>query len=494
MSIEQQEQALSEQRTIRRDKLAALRNNGMDPFLMTRFDKDAMAADIVAQYDALEGKTVSIAGRMLSRRIMGKASFVHVLDESGELQLYFRRDDIGVESYQAFKDLDIGDIVGATGTVFKTRTGEISVHVYAWALLSKALIPLPEKFHGLRDTDARYRMRYVDLIVNREVKEAFIMRSRIISTMRAYLDQNGFMEVETPILQTEAGGATARPFITHHNTLDMDLYLRIATELHLKRLIVGGFEKVYEIGRIFRNEGMDTRHNPEFTTVELYQAYTDVMGILRLTEEMIAHVADTVLCGQTTVSFGGHDINLCPPYRRCTMNEIVKEVCNVDFLLLSDEQAREAARSIDLEDIKGNMSCGQCLYAAFEQRIEPVMIQPTFVLDYPVEVSPLAKRKPDDARLTERFEFFVAGHELANAFSELNDPIDQHERFMQQAKARQEGDDEAQMMDEDYVNALEYGMPPTGGLGIGIDRLCMLLTGQTSIRDVILFPTMRPKA
>ncbi len=320
------------------------------------------------------------------------------------------------------------------------------------------------------------------------------MRSSILSAMRTYLDRRGFMEVETPILQTEAGGATARPFITHHNTLDMDLYLRIATELHLKRLIVGGFEKVYEIGRVFRNEGMDTRHNPEFTMVEMYQAYTDVVGMLELTQDLVAHIADAVLCGKTMVQYGENAIDLRPPYRRCTMNESVRDACGVDFMALTDDEARKTAKSIGLEEIKGNMNCGQCLNAAFEQRVEPTLIQPTFVLDYPVEVSPLAKRKENDPRITERFEFFVAGHELANAFSELNDPIDQYERFILQAKARAEGDEEAQMMDEDYVRALEYGMPPTGGLGIGIDRLCMLLTGQTSIRDVILFPTMRPRA
>jgi lysyl-tRNA synthetase class 2 len=485
---------VSEQRAIRRDKLAALRDAGMDPYAITRFDKTVSADEVHARYEALEGATASVAGRMVSRRIMGKASFAHILDESGELQLYVKKDDLGEEAYEAFLNLDLGDIVGAQGFVFKTRTGEVSLHVLALTLLTKSLIPLPEKFHGLRDTDARYRMRYVDLIVNREVRKAFVTRSRIISAMRAYLDSRGFMEVETPILQTEAGGAAARPFVTHHNTLDMNLYLRIATELHLKRLIVGGFERVYEIGRIFRNEGMDTRHNPEFTTVELYQAYTDIFGMLELTQDMVAHVARMALGDEATVNYGGLEIDLKPPYRTATMKELVLDACGIDFLALSDEDARKAARDAGIGEIKDGMSSGQCLYAAFEQMVEHTLIQPTFVMDYPIEVSPLAKRKPGDGRLTERFEFFIAGNEMANAFSELNDPIDQYGRFLQQAKARAAGDEEAQMMDEDFVTALEYGMPPTGGMGLGVDRLCMLLTGQTSIRDVILFPTMRPKA
>ncbi len=489
----QDEQELSEQRVIRREKLKKLRENGQDPYLVTRFDKNAMANDVIACFDTLEGSTVNIAGRMLSRRIMGKASFAHILDESGEIQIYFKRDDIG-EAYDLFLDLDIGDLIGVTGFVFKTRTGEVSIHAQGLVLLSKSLIPLPEKYHGLKDTDMRYRMRYVDLIVNPEVRNAFVIRSRIISAMRAYLNGQGFMEVETPILQTEAGGASARPFITHHNTLDMNMYLRIATELHLKRLIVGGFEKVYEIGRIFRNEGMDTRHNPEFTTVELYQAYTDVNGMMKLTEELIAYVANTVLDGQTSVSYGGNDIDIRAPYKKETMANLVKDACGIDFMSLTDDNARETAKKIGLIEIKSNYSCGECLFAAFEQLVEHTLIQPTFVLEYPVEVSPLAKRKKDDLRLTERFEFFISGNEMANAFSELNDPIDQHDRFLQQAKARAAGDEEAQMMDEDFVTALEYGMPPTGGIGIGVDRLCMLLTGQTSIRDVILFPTMRPRA
>ncbi len=494
VSNAQDEQQISEQRVIRREKLAKLCENGQDPFFQTRFDKDAMAKDVIACFDALEGATIRIAGRILSRRIMGKASFAHILDESGEIQVYFKRDDVGEEAYELFRDLDIGDIIGVTGFVFKTRTGEVSVHAQNFVLLSKSLIPLPEKFHGLKDTDMRYRMRYVDLIVNPEVKNAFIMRSRIISSIRAYLDGQGFMEVETPILQTEAGGATARPFITHHNTLDMDMYLRIATEMHLKRLIVGGFEKVYEIGRIFRNEGMDTRHNPEFTTVELYQAYTDVNGMMKLTEELFAHIAQSVLNGQTCIAYGSNQIDIRTPYRKETMANLVREQTGIDFMSLDAQQAREAAKAIHLEDIKPDFTSGQCLYAAFEQTVENTLIQPTFVLEYPVEVSPLAKRKKDDLRLTERFEFFISGNEMANAFSELNDPIDQYNRFVQQAKARAAGDDEAQMMDEDFVMALEYGMPPTGGIGIGVDRLCMLFSGQTSIRDVILFPTMRPRA
>ena len=490
------EMEISEQRAIRREKLEQLRNSGQDPFLQTRFDKQMQNAQVVAQYDALEGQEIRVAGRMMSRRVMGKASFAHILDESGELQLYVKRDDVGEEAYAAFKAMDLGDLLGVSGVVFKTRTGEASIHVHSLTLLAKSLIPLPEKYHGLKDTDLRYRQRYVDLVVNPEVRKAFVIRSRVTTAMRAFLDARGYMEVETPILQTTPGGANARPFITHHNTLDIDMYLRIATELHLKRLIVGGFEKVYEIGRIFRNEGMDVKHNPEFTTIELYQAYTDVNGIMQLTEELVAHVAGVALQEQDDlkVDYEGHVIDLTPPYRKVSMAELVKEETGIDFLQLSDEQARNAARAMHIEGIKNNMSRGQVMYAVFDEKVEETLIQPTFVLDYPVEVSPLAKRRQDDPSLTERFEFFAAGRELANAFSELNDPIDQYDRFVQQAKARAEGDDEAHVMDEDYVTALEYGMPPTGGMGMGIDRLCMLLAGQSSIRDIILFPTMKPKA
>ena len=489
----QMDQDTSEQETIRREKLAQMRENGMDPYAHTTFPKTHLSRQIIVHYDELAEKTVSVAGRIMSRRIMGKASFVHILDEQGTIQLYVRRDDVGEDVYKLFKTLDIGDIIGVTGFVFKTKTEEVSVHAQSLEVLAKSLIPLPEKFHGLKDTDLRYRQRYVDLIMNQEVRQAFVTRAKIVSSMRNFLDEKGFMEVETPILQTTAGGAAARPLITHHNTLDIDMYLRIATELHLKRLIVGGFEKVYEIGRIFRNEGMDPKHNPEFTTIELYQAYTDVNGIMDLTEALVANAAK-VARGEDnlTVQFEGQTIDLKPSYARVKMVDIVKEKTGVDFLSLTDEEAREEARRLHMEDIKDSYSRGQCLYAAFEEFVEDTLIQPTFVLDYPVEVSPLAKRSKGDKAITERFELFVCGRELANAFSELNDPMDQYDRFMAQAKARAEGDEEAHMMDDDFVTALSYGMPPTGGMGMGIDRLCMLLTEQNSIRDVLLFPTMKP--
>lgn len=489
---EQEQQAISEQRAIRRQKLEALRQNGQDPYVQTRYDKQHMSAQIKEDYASMEGKEVCVAGRMMSRRVMGKASFAHILDEQGELQLYVQRNEIGDEAYAAFKNMDLGDILGAKGTVFQTRTGEVSVHVTELTLLAKSLIPLPEKFHGLRDTDTRYRQRYVDLFVNEEVRKAFTTRAKVVSAMRSLLDSIGFMEVETPILQTTPGGANARPFITHHNTLDIDMYLRIATELHLKRLIVGGFEKVYEIGRIFRNEGMDPKHNPEFTTIELYQAYTDVNGMMDITEKLVAHAAQVALDGKTETEFAGNVISLQTPFRRATMAELVKERTGIDFMALTDEQARAEAKKLALPEIKDSMTRGQCLYAAFDELVESTLIQPTFVLDYPVEVSPLAKRKPEQPEMTERFELFAAGCELANAFSELNDPVDQYNRFLAQAQQRAQGDEEAHVMDEDYVTALEYGMPPTGGMGMGIDRLCMLLTGQTSIRDIILFPTMKP--
>ena len=489
----QREQDTSEQETIRREKLAQMREDGMDPFAHTTFPKTHLSRQIIDGYDKLAEKTVAVAGRIMSRRIMGKASFVHILDEQGTIQLYVRRDDVGEDAYKLFKTLDIGDIIGVTGFVFKTKTEEVSVHAQSLEVLAKSLIPLPEKFHGLKDTDLRYRQRYVDLIMNQEVRQAFVTRAKIVSSMRNFLDEKGFMEVETPILQTTAGGAAARPFITHHNTLDIDMYLRIATELHLKRLIVGGFEKVYEIGRIFRNEGMDPKHNPEFTTIELYQAYTDVNGIMDLTEALVANAAKVARGEENlSVQFEGQAINLRPPYKRVKMVDIVKEKTGVDFLRLTDEQARVEAKRLKIEDIKEGFTRGQCLYAAFEEFVEDTLIQPTFVLDYPVEVSPLAKRSKEDKAITERFELFVCGRELANAFSELNDPLDQYERFMAQAKARAEGDEEAHMMDDDFVTALSYGMPPTGGMGMGIDRLCMLLTEQNSIRDVLLFPTMKP--
>ncbi|MBQ9989016.1 MAG: lysine--tRNA ligase [Clostridia bacterium] len=491
LTEEQQARELSEQRVIRRDKLAALRAAGQDPFEQVKYEKTALSDELNASFEEREGSEVSVAGRILARRIMGKASFATIRDGGGNIQLYFRRDDVGEEAYARFKALDIGDIIGVKGVLFRTKTGEISIHVYSYELLSKSLIPLPEKFHGLRDVDLRYRQRYLDLIMNEESRQTFKMRSKMVTALRAFMDEEGFMEVETPILQTEAGGATARPFITHHNTLDIDMYLRIATELHLKRLIIGGFEKVYEIGRIFRNEGMDATHNPEFTTIELYQAYTDVFGILELTERIVRHLAIET-CGTAVVTVGETEIDLGAPFRRATMRELVAEKTGVDVYGLSDEEAREACKKLGIEEITADMSRGKCLVAAFEAFVEDTLVQPTFVLDHPVEVSPLAKRRADDPMLTQRFELFIDGHEIANAFSELNDPIDQYDRFVEQAKARAAGDEEAQMMDKDFVTAMEYGMPPTGGMGMGIDRLCMLFTGRSTIRDVVLFPTMKP--
>ena len=483
---------LSEQEAIRREKLAALQAAGKDPFRITRFNQEAHSAEIQEKYDELEGKTVSIAGRMMSRRIMGKASFAHLQDLQGEIQFYVKRDDVGEESYADFKAMDIGDILGVEGVVFKTKTGEVSVHAQKVTLLSKSLKVLPEKFHGLRDPELRYRQRAVDLIVNPEVRGAFVKRSAIIREMRRYFDSLGFMEVETPVLNAAASGASARPFITHHNTLDIDMYLRIATELKLKELIVGGLEKVYEIGRIFRNEGMDPTHNPEFTTVELYQAYTNLEGMMQICEGVIDHCARAV-CGGTTVTYQGQEINLAAPFKRVTMNDAVKEKTGADFMACqSDEEAREMAKKIGLSFEDKTISRGKLLQEAFDEFVEATLIQPTFVTDYPVEISPLAKKMPDCPALTERFEVFIAGHEYGNAFSELNDPIDQRERFVQQAKERAKGDDEAMQIDEEFCTALEYGMPPTGGIGIGVDRLVMLLTDSSTIRDVLLFPTMKP--
>jgi lysyl-tRNA synthetase class 2 len=429
----------------------------------------------------------------MSRRDMGKANFIDVHDATGRMQVYVRIDDVGEESFADFKKWDIGDIVGVKGLVFRTRRGEISIHAHRVTLLSKSLLPLPEKWHGLKDTEMRYRQRYLDLIVNPEVKETFINRSKIISCIRSFLDARNYIEVETPVLNTIQGGATARPFTTHHNALDMNLYLRIATELYLKRLIVGGMEKVYEIGRIFRNEGISIKHNPEFTSIELYEAYTDYNGMMRLTEEMVSTVAQKVL-GTLKISYMGEEIDLTPPWRRLTMVDAVKEFCGVDFAPLrgDNDAARAAAKSVGVELAQGK-SWGDALYAIFDQRVEEHLVQPTFILDYPVEVSPLTKRKPDMPELTERFEFFITRREMGNAYSELNDPIDQRKRFLDEVKLRDAGDLEAGMMDEDFVTALEYGMPPTGGLGIGIDRLVMLLTDSASIRDVLLFPTMKPK-
>ena len=489
--MEEREQNTAEVIQVRRDKLNKLVEEGRNPYEVVRYDKDACAEGIKENYADYEGKEVSLAGRMVSKRIMGKASFAHLLDCTGSIQLYVSRDDLGEESYAAFKKTDIGDIIGVKGIVFTTRMGEISVHCKSVELLSKSLLPLPEKYHGLKDTDLRYRQRYVDLIANPEVKKTFVTRSRIISGIRAYLDAQGFIEVETPILNTIAGGASARPFITHHNTLDIDMYMRIAPELYLKRLIVGGFEKVYELGRMFRNEGMDTRHNPEFTMIEMYQAYTDFHGMMDLTENIFGYIADTVI-GSRKITYQGEEIDLSSPWKRITMIDAVREYVGIDFEATEDtDQLKAQAKKAGVE-FDDDITWGKLLYECFDQKVEDKLVQPTFVYDYPVDVSPLAKRKPTDKRMTERFEFFITGKEFGNAFSELNDPIDQKERFMAQVREREKGDDEAQMMDEDYVNALMYGMPPTGGLGIGVDRMVMLFTDAASIRDVLLFPTMKP--
>jgi len=486
------QEELSELLQIRRDKLTALQQQGRDPFEQMTYDQSHHSKEIVENYDELEGKKVCIAGRIMSKRIMGKASFAHIQDSQGTIQAYIKRDDIGQDAYADFKTMDIGDIVGATGIVFKTKTGETSVHVESLTLLSKSLRPLPEKFHGLKDPDLRYRQRYVDLIVNPDVKDTFVKRSRIISEIRRRLDDQGFLEVETPVLNTIPGGANARPFITHHNTLDIDMYLRIATELYLKECIVGGLERVYEIGRIFRNEGMDIKHNPEFTTLELYQAYTDYHGMMALCEDLISHCAKVVL-GDTEVLYQGEEIDLTPPFARMTMNDAVKKYTGADFFACeTDEQARELATKIGLEFEDKTITRGKLLNEAFERFVEENLRQPTFIIDYPVEVSPLTKRKPGQPHVTERFELFIGAREYANAYSELNDPIDQRARFMAQLLEREKGDDEAMMIDEDFCLSLEYGMPPTGGIGIGIDRLVMLLTDSYSIRDVLLFPTMKP--
>lgn len=489
--MEEREQNTAEVIQVRRDKLDKLIEEGKNPYEVVRYDKDAYASVIKENYADYDGKTVSVAGRLVSKRIMGKASFAHLLDCTGNIQLYVSRDDLGEENYAAFKKTDIGDIIGVRGIVFTTKMGEISVHCKSVELLSKSLLPLPEKYHGLKDTDLRYRQRYVDLIANPEVKKTFVTRSRIISAVRSFLDGQGFIEVETPILNTIAGGASARPFITHHNTLDIDMYMRIAPELYLKRLIVGGFEKVYELGRMFRNEGMDTRHNPEFTMIEMYQAYTDFRGMMDLTEKIFCHVADTVI-GSRKITYQGEEIDLASPWKRMTMIDAVREYVGIDFEATEDVEALKAQAKKAGVEFDDDICWGKLLYECFDQKVEEKLVQPTFVYDYPVEVSPLAKRKPTDFRLTERFEFFITAKEFGNAFSELNDPIDQKERFMAQVKQREKGDDEAQMMDEDYVNALMYGMPPTGGLGIGIDRMVMLFTDSASIRDVLLFPTMKP--
>ena len=475
---------------IRREKLAELRANGKDPFVIRKYDKTHDFKTIRDSFDALEGSDVSVAGRILSRRDMGKANFIDLVDESGKMQIYIKSDDIGADAFAEYRKWDIGDIVGVKGFVFRIRRGEISIHTKEITLLSKSLLPLPEKWHGLKDQDLRYRQRYVDLIVNPEVRDTFVKRSRIIAEIRNYLNERGFLEVETPILHNMAGGANARPFITHHNTLGIDLYLRIALELHLKRLIVGGFERVYELGRVFRNEGMDTRHNPEFTLLELYQAYTDYNGIMELTEDLIRTVARRVL-GTETVTYGGVEIDLSKPFTRLSMVDAVKQYAGVDFgKIQSDDEAKALAKAHHIA-YEERHKRGDILNLFFEQYCEDKLIQPTFITNHPVEISPLAKKMPENPAYTERFELFVIGREHANAFSELNDPIDQRARFEAQAALKACGDEEANDVDEDFLTALEYGMPPTGGLGIGIDRLVMLLTGEPSIRDVLLFPTMK---
>ena len=477
---------------IRREKLRELQEQGKNPFEITKFDRTNTAGEIKANYEEYEQKDVTVAGRIIAKRIMGKASFCTIQDSDEKIQSYVSINDLGEESYKAFKTYDIGDIVGITGFVFKTRTEEISVHAKEVTLLSKSLRPLPEKFHGLKDVDLRYRQRYVDLIMNPEVKETFKKRSQIISEIRNILDEKGYLEVETPILNTISGGATARPFITHHNTLDIDMYLRIATELNLKRLIVGGYDKVYEMGRIFRNEGMDIRHNPEFTSIELYAAYENYHDMMDITEELFQRCA-TKVCGTTKITYQGKEIELGGKWKRITMIDSIKEACGVDFNTINtDEEAIKLAKERNIEIPTGKETRGHIISLFFDEYVEKTIVQPTFVYDYPVEISPLAKKSPKNPRLTERFEIFIDGREYGNAFSELNDPIDQYERFKEEIAARENGDDEAGMMDEDYIQALEIGLPPTGGLGIGIDRLVMLLTDAASIRDVLLFPTMKP--
>ncbi len=485
------EQELSEILQIRRDKLAALQQDGRDPFTKTKFTRTAWSEEIKADYDAFADKTISVAGRIMSKRGMGKAIFCHIKDDRGQIQLFIRADAVSAQEFADFRKYDIGDIIGVSGYVFKTKTEEISVHVQSVELLSKSLRPLPEKFHGMTNTELKYRQRYVDLIVNDDSRRNFVIRSKFVSYVRRFLDNRGYMEVETPVLNTISGGATARPFITHHNTLDIDMYLRIATELNLKRLIVGGIERVYEIGRIFRNEGMDTKHNPEFTTVELYESYADFNDMMDLFEDLLSGAAMEIL-GTYDVQWQGQNISLAPSFKRMTMAEAVKEYLGVDFMAIeSDEEAVAAAKAVGVDMEKVEPTWGHALYECFDQKVEEKLIQPTFITMHPVDVSPLAKRSPKFPRLTERFELFICASEMGNAFSELNDPIDQKQRFQKQVEMRAKGDDEAGMMDEDYINALEYGMPPTGGLGIGIDRCVMLLTGCSSIRDVILFPTMK---
>ncbi len=477
---------------IRREKLAELQAQGKDPFEITKFNRTNTAGEIKANYDKFEQKDVTVAGRIIAKRIMGKASFCTIQDSDEKIQSYVSINDLGEESYKAFKTYDIGDIIGITGFVFKTRTEEISVHAKEVTLLTKSLRPLPEKFHGLKDMDLRYRQRYVDLIMNPEVKETFILRSKIIKEIRKFMDEHGYMEVETPMLTTVATGDAARPFITHHNTLDLQMYLRIAPELNLKRLIVGGFDKVFEIGKNFRNEGMDIKHNPEFTNMEFYSAYEDYHDMMNIAEQLISTVAKNTL-GTTNITYQGQEINLAPGWKKITMIDAIKEVTGIDFNTINtDEEAQAIAKEkgVEYEEIKNTR--GHIINEFFETFVEETLIQPTFIMDYPVEVSPLTKRKKEDPRLVERFELFIGGREYGNAYSELNDPIDQYERFLKQVEAKEKGDEEAGGMDEDFVNALEIGLPPTGGMGIGLDRLIMLLTDSASIRDVLFFPTMKP--
>jgi len=487
------EMELSEILQVRRDKLAALQEEGRDPFQLTRFARTDWSETIKADFAGYENKHVSVCGRIMSKRGMGKAIFCHIKDDRGQIQLYVRSDAVSEQEFADFRKYDIGDIIGVTGYVFKTRTEEISIHVEQVTLLSKSLRPLPEKFHGLTDPELKYRQRYLDLIMNEESRRAFEIRTKFISFLRRYLDERGYMEVETPVLNSVSAGAAARPFITHHNTLDIDMYLRIATELNLKRLIIGGIERVYEIGRIFRNEGMDTRHNPEFTSVELYEAYTDFHGMMDIAEGILSGAAKEIL-GTYEVDWQGEHIDLTPGWPRLTMIEAVKQYVGIDFGAITDDAeavAAAKAKGVELADA-AEKTWGNALYACFDQRVEEHLIQPTFITMYPVEVSPLTKRSPADPRLTERFEFFICHSEMGNAYSELNDPIDQRGRFQKQAEQRARGDEEAEMLDEDFLTAMEYGMPPTGGMGIGIDRCVMLLSGRDSIRDVLLFPTMKP--
>ena len=489
----QNQQDLREILQIRRDKLAALQEAGMNPFEITRYDVTHHAQEVKDQFDQLEGQTVSLAGRLMSKRGMGKVSFCDLKDKSGRIQIYARKDEMDEEAYDRFRKYDIGDIVGVKGDVFRTQKGEMSIRAHEITLLSKSLQPLPEKFHGLTDKELRYRQRYVDLIMNPESQRNFEIRSKFVAYLRRYLDNMGFMEVETPVLSPIAGGANARPFITHHNAQDIDMYMRIATELHLKRLIVGGLERVYEVGRIFRNEGMDTKHNPEFTTCELYQAYTNLDGMMDILEGILTGAAKEIL-GTYHIQWLGHDVDLTPSWKRITMADAVQNVTGADFMAIEgdDDAAVELVKSVGVDMEGVARTWGNALYETFDQKVEETLIQPTFITMYPVEVSPLAKRSPEDPHLTERYEMFVCGCEMGNAFSELNDPIDQYQRFKAQAEKRAHGDEEADMMDEDFVLALEYGMPPTGGLGFGIDRCAMMLCGTDSIRDVILFPTMKP--